>query len=122
MKSIDTLKDWFKDKKLLVDENEKIKSEKKTIESKLNQVCEDYFEVNKKYTELLEKSNYSLNLYIEYQDKCAELTADKRVLKRENANQLETINELMLQRDEAYLELDKLKKKKKRTIKKVEKQ
>lgn len=112
--------DWFKEKKELVDENSKIRKAKNVIENNLSTMQQNYNEISTKYIKMLEQKSEKFDLYLEYQEKCIELTNEKKELKKELAGNSETINELNNTIAELNEDIKKLDRKVKRLEKKNE--
>lgn len=102
------LLDNFKEKKLLIDENAKIRKGKRDVEDKYNQMLEDIDIIQKKYTSLLEEKSDHFDLYIKYQQQCEDLSKEKRSLKKQLAETNEMCNSLTKINDEMTKTIEKL--------------
>ncbi len=120
MRILERLKDWFKEKNKLVDENMKIRKGKFDIEQKYNQMLEDMNEISVKYTNLLEQKSEQFDLYVKYQNQCFELTVEKKDLKKQLAETNEMCNSLTECNTDLTKQVEKLERKIKRMEKKNE--
>lgn len=109
--------DWFKDRTSLINENLKIRKAKNVVENNLSTMQQNFNKISTKYIKMLEQKSEKFDLYLEYQEKCVELTNEKKELKKELASNLENINEL----NNTIAELNEDIKKLDRKIKRLEK-
>ena len=103
------IKKWYKNKRELVEENMKLRTEclKKEVDNEENR------EIMEKYILLLEKNADKLNILEEYYNRCALLTLEKKELKREIASLTEECKLLKNKNEELTNELNTIKESKK---------
>ena len=103
--------EWFKDKNKLIIENSKMRKGKKDVEKKYEEALEHLENITLKYVGLLEQKSEAFDLYIKYEHQCAELTTERRELRKELAEKSEQNSALELENSQLKSKLDKAKKK-----------
>ena len=115
-----SIKKWFEEK--FKDEEEleveKIKKGKMQIEEKYHLLLEDMDSLSSKYISLLEQKSERFDLYVDYQNQCADLLKEKKELKKQLAESTETCRTLTECNEELLKQVEKLERK----IKRMEKQ
>ena len=97
-----SIKDWFKEKfqDEVEIEVEKIKKGKMQIEEKYHLLLEDMENLSNKYISLLEQKSERFDLYVDYQNQCADLLKEKKEYKKQLAESTETCRSLTECNDE----------------------